>query len=219
VVGLLAGLAALVAVGGTWLPLTVCFAAFAVAVSVREVAAPVRARMRSRRAGLLDGLRALAGLNRRVGAHVSHVGVAVMAVAIAFSAGLKVEGEIVLAPEESRTWQGYTLTYLGEDVLQEGFRVSQRAWFSVRRGGRDLGRLAPGMNHYERMSEPVGTPAVRSSLVEDLYLSLLRIDEDSGKAAVRAYREPGVSWLWLGSGLVVLGALIAAWPRRREVTS
>ncbi len=218
VVGLLAGLGSVIAVGGTWLPLTVSFATFAVTVSVREVVAPVRARMRSRHAGLLDGLRALVGLNRRVGAHVAHVGVAVMAVAIAFSASLKVEGEITLAPEESRTWQGYTLTYLGEDVAQEGFRVSQRAWFSVRRGRRDLGRLAPGMNHYERMSEPVGTPAVRSSLREDLYLSLLRIDEASGKAAVRVYREPGVAWLWLGGALIVLGALLAAWPRRREVS-
>jgi cytochrome c-type biogenesis protein CcmF len=80
--------------------------------------------------------------------------------------------------------------------------------------------MAPAMNHYERMSQPLGTPAVHSSPREDLYLSLLRIDEDTGKVAIRAYREPMVSWLWIGGALVVLGGLVAAWPRRqKEVTA
>ncbi|MBN1334870.1 MAG: heme lyase CcmF/NrfE family subunit [Deltaproteobacteria bacterium] len=220
VAGLLPGLVVIVVSGGTWLPLTVGLAAFSVAVSVQELAAPVRARMRASRRGLADGIATLAGLPRRVGAHVAHVGVAVMAVAIAASSSLEVQDEVTLSPEESVSWQGYTLTYLGEDVAQEGFRVAQRAWFAVRRGERDLGRLAPAMHHYARASQPIGTPAVRSTLGEDLYLSLLRIDPESKAAALRVYREPGVAWLWIGGALVALGGFVAAWPRRRrrEVT-
>ena len=58
------------------------------------------------------------------------------------------------------------------------------------RGGRDLGMLSPRMNQYERQREPIGTPAVRSSLFEDLYLSVMNIDPASGQPGPARDGEP-----------------------------
>ena len=60
--------------------------------------------------------------------------------------------------------------------MSEPHREAIVARVAVSRGGRDLGFLSPRMNQYERQREPIGTPAVRSSLFEDLYLSVMNID-------------------------------------------
>ena len=64
----------------------------------------------------------------------------------------------------------------GIDQVSEPHREAVVARVAVSRDGRDLGVLSPRMNQYERQREPIGTPAVRSSLFEDLYLSVMNID-------------------------------------------
>jgi cytochrome c-type biogenesis protein CcmF len=50
-----------------------------------------------------------------------------------------------------------------------------------------------------------------------------RYRQDPPPAAFRAIVSPLVAWIWIGGGIVVLGALVAAWPspeaRLRQVTS
>ncbi len=79
------------------------------------------------------------------------------------------------------------------------------AHVAVARDGHELGTLSPRMNHYERQREPIGTPAVRSSLREDLYLSVMNIDADRGHARPARARQPDgrldldrhrASWRW-----------------------
>jgi cytochrome c-type biogenesis protein CcmF len=86
----------------------------------------------------------------------------------------------------------------------------------VSRGGKDLGTLRPAMNQYERQREPIGTPAVRTSLKEDLYLSVMNIDTQAGTLGLLAMVNPMVGCLWLATGVMALGGLMALVPSRRR---
>jgi cytochrome c-type biogenesis protein CcmF len=57
---------------------------------------------------------------------------------------------------------------------------------------------------------------VRSSIGEDLYVTLLAYDPDTGSATLRVFVNPLVGWIWLGGAIVALGAVFAAWPERRR---
>jgi cytochrome c-type biogenesis protein CcmF len=71
------------------------------------------------------------------------------------------------------------------------------------------------MNYSERMTDPVGTPAVRETVKEDLYLSLMAFSEERGTASFNAWIFPLVGWIWWSIPVLVLGTLIALWPSRK----
>jgi cytochrome c-type biogenesis protein CcmF len=72
------------------------------------------------------------------------------------------------------------------------------------------------MNHYERQREPIGTPAVRSSLFEDLYLSVMNVDPASGSLGLMAMVNPMVGWIWAATGIMALGSLVTLLPARTQ---
>ena len=82
--------------------------------------------------------------------------------------------------------------------------------------GTDLGVVAPRLNHYKTMDQPIGTPTVHSDLGEDLYLSLVNVDQQASQASFDVKIMPLVWWLWFGGGVMLLGTLIAVWPSRRS---
>lgn len=110
----------------------------------------------------------------------------------------------------------YTLTFVGIDEVREPHRDAVVARVAVSRGGRDLGLLSPRMNQYERQREPVGTPAVRSALFEDLYLSIMNIDPAAGTLGLLAMVNPMVGWIWGATAVMALGGLVALVPSRPQ---
>jgi cytochrome c-type biogenesis protein CcmF len=80
-----------------------------------------------------------------------------------------------------------------------------------------MGDEDPRLNYYPNSPQPIASPAVASSLTKDLYLTLMAFDTEENHATIRAIVNPGVAWLWIGGGIIGLGAIIAMWPRRRSV--
>ena len=103
--------------------------------------------------------------------------------------------------------------------IDQQHRDSLVARIAVTKGGRDLGVLSPRMNHYESQREPVGTPAVRTSLFEDLYLSVMNIDPAQGTLGLLALVNPMVAWIWGAALVMALGGLAALWPGHRAVAA
>lgn len=193
---------------------------FAAVTTLRELHEPALARSRAQEEGYLTALLATARrTRRRFGGYVVHFGVIIIAVAVTASGSFKDIEEISLSQGEQVEVLGHELTFLGPRTAQESHRISQIAAFSVRRGQQDLGVLEPRLNTYITTGMTIGTPAVRTGPVADLYLSLIRIDEQ--RAAVQVITQPLVFWLWFGGGVMVLGTVVAMWPasRRRRTSS
>ena len=215
--GVAVAVCAVVGITKPWALAVFGLSGFTAAVHAREFLDPARARARNTGEGLAAALWGVTSrARRRFGGYIVHMGVLLVAVAVAASSNYRTQSHQTLLEGQTATVAGYTLTYLGAETLNEPHRMAQLARFGVSRGGSDLGELSPAMNHYKRMGQPIGTPAVRSGLRDDLYLSLIQVDQASKTVSLDVIVEPLVWWIWFGGGVMVLGTLVAAWPDRRR---
>lgn len=147
---------------------------------------------------------------RRYGGFIVHIGIIVIAMGIAFSKNYQEEHQFSLTPGNSFQMGSYELKLenLHGDPKPQRFEVI--AQIEIFKNGASIGSLHPKLNFYSNNREPIGSPAVRSTPIEDLYLTLMAFDHQNFQATLRAIRTPAVSWIWGGGGLIVLGVLLAA---------
>ena len=214
-----AGLALLgfaVGVRSPWTLVTLAFGGFTAQVTLSEMLLPARQRMKAHGEGFFEAfLEAERRGRRRFGAYVVHAGAIVVIVSIAVSSTMGTSKEVQLRQGESTTLGAYTLTFVKTDELREPHRQSLRAQIELSQGGRHLATLLPRMNQYENQREPVGTPAVHTSLTEDVYLSIHNIDPGTGSVGLLAIVNPMVGWIWVATAVMALGGLVALLPTRR----
>ncbi|MBX5483230.1 MAG: heme lyase CcmF/NrfE family subunit [Myxococcaceae bacterium] len=205
-----------------WAPMTFGLAAFVIVVTLREMFLPARVRMREKKEDVFTALvQSIVRARRRFGGYVVHLGVVMVIIAIAASRTYSSHASGTLKRGESMTLAGYTLTFTG---LRQG-REPHRDWVGARlevtgngltsKPGDTSNVILPRSNFYERSTDPVGTPAVRSSPREDLYVSLMAFDEKAQTASLKVWVFPMVGWIWWAIPVFGLGTLIAAWPSRR----
>jgi cytochrome c-type biogenesis protein CcmF len=199
-----------------WTLLTLFLAGYALQVTLGELTLPARQRVRTRGEGLASALLGSFGQGRRrVAGYVIHAAAVVLIVAVAVSGTMGVSKEQQLVRGQSLEIGRYTLTLLGVDVVPEAQREAIVARVAVTSRGRDLGLLRPAMKQYSAERDPIGTPAVRSGLFEDLYLSVMNIDANQQTLGLHALVNPLVSWIWYAMIVMALGGFVAAWPARR----
>jgi cytochrome c-type biogenesis protein CcmF len=198
---------------------TLGLAVFVLVILTDELIRGARARGRARGEPLPTATWRLTTRNRRrYGGYLVHAGICVMAVAIAISASLGQDATATLQPGQAMTVRGYTLTYqrLVQQSLPEDARVREtRA--EVAYSGSQSGSLGTALRSYPSSTTPIATPAVITSLGEDLYVTLLSFDPATGTVTLRALVNPLVVWIWLGGGIVGIGAVFAIWPERRRM--
>jgi cytochrome c-type biogenesis protein CcmF len=192
-------------------------ALFVVVMMGEEVVGGARARASGRGEAPPTAAWRLATRNRRrYGGYIVHAGICVMAIAIAVSATMGTEATATLQPGEELALGPYRLRHerLVIEPLASDARVREtRAELTV--SGPQSGSLSTALRDYPSSTSPIATPAVRTSIGEDLYVTLLGYDPDTGSATLRVFVNPLVGWIWLGGAIVALGAVFAAWPERR----
>jgi cytochrome c-type biogenesis protein CcmF len=194
--------------------------AFAVAGVARQYALGVASTRRSG-GGTLGWVRALrrtvAGNRRLYGGLVVHVGVVILAVALAASMGYTAKREFRLSEGERVAFGGHEFTYQGVTRRSTGQKDTISARVRVQRGGRDLGVYAPALSIFPNApgGAAIGTPSVRTGVVRDVYLTLVASPGQDGRVTLGVQLSPLVVWLWIGGGVMVLGTAVAVWPVRR----
>jgi cytochrome c-type biogenesis protein CcmF len=194
-------------------------ATFVLVVMGDEVARGARARSRARgESALVAAIRLATRNRRRYGGYLAHVGICVMAVAIAVSATLGIDRTATLRPGETLSLGAYSLTFerlVTERLADDPRVVETRAELAL--AGPQSGALRTALRDYPNSSTAIATPAVRSAVGEDLYVTLLAYNPATGSATLRVFVNPLVSWIWVGGAIVALGALFAIWPDRRRL--
>jgi cytochrome c-type biogenesis protein CcmF len=193
--------------------------AFAVAGIVRQYVIGARGRRRATgEAWPVALVRMVRGNPRLYGGLVVHVGVVIVAVAIASSSAYSTKREVRLVEGQSATVRGYTLTYTGSHSQRSGQKNTVSADIRVRRGGDDLGTYAPSISTFPNASQGIGTPSVRTGFREDVYLTLVSSPNQQGRVTVGVAVNPMVLWLWVGGGVMALGTIVALSPSLRRRT-
>jgi cytochrome c-type biogenesis protein CcmF len=192
-------------------------AVFTGGVMIDEVVRGARARARGRAEDPATATWRLATRNRRrYGGYAVHLGVLVMAIGVAVSSGLATDLTVTLEPGESAVIEGYEVTHqrLVVEPLANDARVTEtRA--EVAYEGPQTGTLATALRDYPNSPTAIATPAVRTSLAEDLYVTLLAYDTSSQAVTLHLFVNPLVVWIWIGGAIVGLGAAFAIWPERQ----
>jgi cytochrome c-type biogenesis protein CcmF len=213
-------LAVATGLGGAFAVLTYALAAFVGATVVQEFARGIRARrtLHGESAGT-----AFANLlrrnGRRYGGYVVHLGIVLVAVAVATSQSKTIEVEQTVRAGDHFTVAGYTLAFAGLRSTSEPQRDLLVADLTVTGNGGEA-QLRPALVFFPNATQAVGSPGISAGLGDDVYTILIAYDTTAQSwATIRVLVIPLVSWLWLGGAVVGLGAVIAALPqpRRREV--
>jgi cytochrome c-type biogenesis protein CcmF len=152
-------------------------------------------------------------LGRANGGMIVHIGVVVIAVAFAASHSFAHRTQVSMQPGQSKTLGGHTITYLGVVQVNHPNRQAVEARLKV-----DGGMVyRPAISQYNGGSTPVGTPSVKSTPRDDLYLTLVDAPEKAGDpATIGIIVQPLIMWLWIGGGIMAIGTALAAWPGRRR---
>jgi cytochrome c-type biogenesis protein CcmF len=187
--------------------------AFTLASIAGSVVIGVRAR---RRAHTDEGLarattQTVRGNPRLYGGLLVHVGVVVIAVALATTAGWTTKRELQLNPGESATVLGHRVTFLDREVEQSPQKTTIKARVHIA----GIGSFAPAISSFPNAAEGIGTPSIHTTPWRDWYLTLSS-SPTSGRVTIGVQVGTMVMWLWIGGLIMVLGTGVALVPSRRR---
>ncbi len=199
----IAALALAVVLGATGFEplLTFTLGGFAAGAALRQLVLATRR----------QGLRGLVG--RANGGMVVHIGVIVIAVALAASNSYTRSQELTLKKGVVASYGGHTFELVGFNEISDDRRTSISALVSID-GGQ---AYAPAISKFKAMGTNIGTPSVRSSFVKDIYLTLeppVQVSSESAK--IKVFIKPMMMWMWIGGGLMGVGTLLSAYPGSRR---
>lgn len=140
------------------------------------------------------------------GAYGVHLGLALMALGIAFSGPYKIEAEMVLAEGESAMVGDYSIKYtaMKEDSDDSDIRARATATLEVTKDGKLIGIMMPDRRIYRNFEQQqFAEVSTIPSLGDELYSTLLGFTE-ADKASFKVSVNPLVNWVWIGGTLMCL---------------
>ena len=158
-----------------------------------------------------QGWRGLVG--RANGGMIVHLGVILIAVALGASNSFSKSQELSLVANVEASFSGHTFELKDVIEVRDDRSISVKALVLV--DGKKI--YAPAITKYTRIGMNVGTPSVRTSLTTDIYLTLEPpVRQDANEARIKVFIKPMIIWLWIGTALMAVGTVLAAFPGRRR---
>ncbi|MFO0611323.1 MAG: cytochrome c-type biogenesis CcmF C-terminal domain-containing protein [Polyangiaceae bacterium] len=225
---------ALAWVGGNLPVITVALAGFNLAVVVQEFVRGVKARRRA--AELRNAVESIpraflelvAKSRRRYGGYIVHVGIVLMFIGFTGRAW-GTDKEATLELGETVQVEDYTVLYVGPRMVPDPEKNAIYADLDVYKGKSckdsvnaagcsKLGRVSPAKFVYKGMGGSVSTEIARHvTLRDDLYVTLgMRVNPETKTASLQFHVNPLVTYIWIGVGILIFGALISLWPDVQE---
>ncbi|MBF0348380.1 MAG: heme lyase CcmF/NrfE family subunit [Magnetococcales bacterium] len=209
-----AGLSLLVVVNHPYGAITVGLVLFVIHAHMTDVWHGIKKRMSNTGEGMTVALMGLFTRNkRRYGGFIVHFGILMMAMGFVGSGLFQEEKNLVLAQGDHVVIGRWKLVF--EKIIDvEGKNwKAQEAVIQVEGPAGSL-TLHPQKRVYQDHQMPTTEAAILSGIREDLYV-VLGDPVTETTWAFRIYRNPLVSWIWNGSGIMALGILFALLQGRR----
>ena len=162
-----------------------------------------------------QGWRGLVG--RANGGMVVHIGVIIVAVALAASNSYTHSQELNLKKGVVASYGGHTFELVGFKEVIDDRRTSISA--QIRVDGKKT--YGPAITKFKAMGTNIGTPSVRTGFNKDIYITLEPpVKMTSNAARIKIFIKPMIMWLWIGGILMGIGTVLSAFPgqRRRRPT-
>ncbi|QUM76814.1 heme lyase CcmF/NrfE family subunit [Moritella sp. 24] len=149
---------------------------------------------------------------RHLGMTVAHIGVAVTAVGILIVSYESTEVSAKMSPGSSVELGGLTINYIDTEWLVAANYTAEQALLEVVDNEGNIVQLKPQRRHYPVRVMNMSEPAIHSSWLRDIYITMgEKIDRDS--YAIRVQNRAFINWLWAGSIMMMIGGLLAIGQR------
>ncbi|MEO7399137.1 MAG: heme lyase CcmF/NrfE family subunit [Ilumatobacteraceae bacterium] len=146
------------------------------------------------------------------GGMIVHLGVVIIAIAITASGSYSRRAQFEMQIGQQVSFAGHTFVFESIDFVTTRSRNEKKVLIRV--DGTQT--LAPSLQQFNGSNQTVGTPAVASSLREDIYLTALDLPADDVTARIGVLIMPMAVWLWTGGAVIGFGTVLSAIPRRRQ---
>jgi len=158
-----------------------------------------------------QGFRGLLG--RANGGMVVHLGIILIAVALASSSSYLRAGEFTMKVGETVEFAGHTFRLDDLYDVADDRSVGIKADIAID-GGQ---AYSPQITKFTSFGMDVPTPSVKSGPTKDIYLVLEAGSKPStGEAKVKILIQPMIMWLWIGGLLCAIGTTLALFPGRHR---
>ncbi len=154
-------------------------------------------------------------MRRRYGGYFVHLGVVLIIIGITGSSAYKIEKKATLLKGESMKIGNYELHYDNFGEFEDRNRYVYTANLAVFKDGREAGTISPERRYYINAKQPTTEVSIRSTLVEDLYVTMPGVSRD-GQITLSVTVNPLLVWIWIGSLIMVLGGLLAIIPYQKK---
>jgi cytochrome c-type biogenesis protein CcmF len=193
---------------------TVMLVAFNIAVVSQEFYRGIAARQRSKRdEGLFASFYNLvAKSRRRYGGYVVHVGIAIMFLGFT-GRSWGIDKELSMSPGEQAEIGYYSINYVGSRMEVDNEKRMIFVDIDVTRHGKHVGLLSPAKFIYKTGADQPSTEVAKHMTIrDDLYVIVGMVNPTTKVAAFQFHVNPLVNLIWMGVGILILGALVAMWP-------
>jgi cytochrome c-type biogenesis protein CcmF len=157
---------------------------------------------------------------------VVHLGIVVLAIGIVVSTSYTTRTTVTLSPHQRTVVAGQTIGFGGFETHTSALDKQTSLLVTV-----DGTQLRPAITTFNgRATQSVGTPAIASNLLRDVYVTFDAVGEGStvsggqiqsnvpvGAVVLGVTVEPLLSWLWIGGIMLGLGSALTM-LRRKETT-
>lgn len=183
----------------------------AISIIITEIYSNLKRRMDAENKSFLKSIVYILKLNtRRYAGYLIHIGVIMIYLAIVGTSVYKYEKEITLQKGEETTIGDYRLVYTQMNERRSSNKDALIAEMDVFKKSKKIATLEPRRNFYHSTmgrTQYTTEIAVRSNLVEDLYVILASYQEDESATFVLQV-NPLQIWMWIGGGVITIGVII-----------
>ncbi|MEQ1671089.1 MAG: cytochrome c-type biogenesis CcmF C-terminal domain-containing protein, partial [Hyphomicrobium sp.] len=151
------------------------------------------------------------------GTLLAHFGIGLMVVGIVGTTAYQEERILVMKPGETVTVGGYDATFKGATPGRGPNYREDIAAFDITRNGAAVNKLEPSKRIYDAPPQPTTESGILASWRGDLYIVIGDEQGGSGAYAVRAYFNPLVRFIWIGSLIMFIGGGLSLADRRLRV--
>lgn len=151
------------------------------------------------------------GYKRRYGGYIVHLAIVLMFVGFT-GAAFNMEQSFPVRKGESFSIKNYKLDFLDLTQTNEGEYVSYMSSLRLSIDGTPVAMMVPEKRFYPIQDQVTSEVSIRSSMAEDLYVVLAELDNTLEVATFKIYINPLINWVWIGTGLLVLGTMILFLP-------
>ncbi len=191
-------------------------AGFVMTAIVTEFYKGTRTRMANKKENPFAAIKNLTLRNKpRYGGYIVHVAIVMIFVGITGQV-FNYETKRELGQGESTDIKSYRIVCDRVGFADTPNYQTRFAELTVYKDGRVFTTMKPEYRVYKTSEQPTTEVALHKGLDEDLYVVFTGTTETGNRAILQVYVNPLVSWLWIGTLVLIFGTLITLLPNPKQ---